>query len=806
MDTQKHSTRRIQTLGKVLGHQAIEGGVELKAENGIAELTVWAAGTVRVRIRRHNEDWEPFSYAVVGEPVDVEFRVEAGEDGLRLEVPQLVVEIQLAPFALRFLTHEGAVLSEDDPSFGVHWNGTEVAHYRKLQRGERFIGLGEKTGPLDRAGAAYVNWNTDNFGYGVDADPLYMSTPFFMGIVNQHVYGYFLDNSFKTVFNFGASTDRYSWSSAESGILDYYFFHGPGVPSILKAYTDLTGRMELPPLWSLGYQQCRYSYYPDKEVLSVARTFREKRIPVDVIYLDIHYMDEYKVFTWHPERFPDPAAMCAALGEMGFKVALIVDPGVKVEEGYATYESGLDAGIFVTYPDGKPYQGQVWPGWSHFPDFTTEKGRAWWASQFRAYTEMGVQGFWNDMNEPAAWGQHLPNAVEFGWEGQATTHKQARNVYGMQMARATLAGVKAGMGKKRPFLLNRAGFSGVQRYTATWTGDNVATDAHMLAGVRLVNSLGLTGVPFAGFDVGGFVGEASPALYARWMAIGAFTPFYRGHTMINTRDSEPWAYGEEVEDISRNYIGLRYQLLPYLYSAFEEATRTGMPVARSLAIDYPFYDEVYSPLHHNQYLFGSSLLVAPAESTRDLIKVWMPPGLWYDFLTGNSYTGPQQVIVEQSMDKLPVFVKAGAVVPAQACVQHVGAAHDGILRMHVYGGGEDIFASTFYEDDGTTSAFQGGAYSRRQVFHNAADRTLHLEVAEGNYGSGYTQLQFIWHGVQVEQVLVNGLVVNGVRMDHRWMEPVSKFDPFTKAGNEYAEKGLFSVTVPYVQDVISVQY
>lgn len=811
--TASTSNRLITRLGKVTSTTTHAQGLSAETENGALEIFFWSESCVRVRMRRTHEAWEPFSYAVSGEPdASVTPTIINGDDVVIVEGQNITAVLAKANAALSFLDKDGKVLMGDDPDFGLHWNNNEVSHFRKLQDGERFIGLGEKTGALDRRGASYTNWNTDNFAYAPEADPLYLSTPFFIGLVNQSVYGYFLDNSFKTIFNFGASSDRYAWTTADGGILDYYFFHGPDVASVIQSYAQLTGFMPLPPKWSLGYQQCRYSYYPAAEVLSVAKTFREKAIPGDVIYLDIHYMDEYKVFTWHPKRFPDPKGMIKALKELGFRVAIIVDPGVKVEKGYAAYESGLAEEIFATYPDGSTYQGQVWPGWSHFPDFSTPEGRDWWADQFSVYTDAGVEGFWNDMNEPAAWGQHLPNAVEFGWEGHGATHRQARNVYGMQMVRATRAGVEARQPGQRPFLLTRAGFSGVQRYSAVWTGDNVATESHMLAGVRLVNSLGLTGIPFAGYDVGGFVGEASPALYARWMAIGAFTPFFRGHTMINSRDSEPWAYGEEVEDISRNYIGLRYQLMPYLYSAFAEAARSGMPIARSLAIDYSFHPEVYDPQFQNQYLFGPSILVAPSETTKDLLKVWLPPGDWQHLLTGEAFAGGRIHIVEQTMDKLPVFVRAGALITAQRLVQHLGESAGDTLILHVYaapGGIEPVdveFQTEYYEDDGESLAHENGAYYRRQLIHDTIAREVVLSAVEGSFASGFSKLRVVLHGAGEVRARVNGQTVAHELIDHRWMEPVSRFDPFSTGGPVYEERGLPCFELPLEAGVITLQY
>ncbi|MEY3444190.1 MAG: hypothetical protein RLZZ519_2471, partial [Bacteroidota bacterium] len=685
-------TRRTRNvhLGNLVSYSQISQGLHVIAENGWLQVEFWNPGVVRVRAGRSDEPLDDFSYALDAQatkvPVTVEYQFSS--ECIILRNYDVQIQILTAPVSIQFLDETGRIVNSDDPAFGISWLGQEVSVYKSLQPGERFLGLGEKTGPLDKRGRAYVNNNTDNFGYGPDSDPLYVSIPFFIGVHPQGIYGFFLNNSYKTTFNFGASSDRFAWYAADDGQMDYFYLHGGlegGVEKVLKSYAGLTGVMPLPPKWSLGFQQCRYSYYPDAEVLRIAETFREKRIPCDVLYLDIHYMDAFKVFSWHPTSFPNPKLLADQLKELGIRLVIIMDPGIKVEEGYESYDTGMAEGHFALLPDGKPYSGQVWPGWSHFPDFTAGKTRDWWGAQMKIYTDAGIEGFWNDMNEPAAWGQHLPGLIEFDMEGEGSSFKEARNVYGMQMARATREGASKLLGEKRPFTLTRAGFAGIQRYAAVWTGDNTASEDHMMAGVRLVNSLGLSGVAFAGYDIGGFVGEPSPALYARWMQLGAFCPFFRAHSMINSRDAEPWSFGEEVEDIARNFIRLRYRLMPYLYSAFE-ATQTGLPIARSLAIEWPQDPKIYQQPYDTAYLFGADILVYPVESHRQLAKIYLPAGSWYDFYDDVRYEGGREHVIELNIEKLPLFVRESAVIPMQTAVLHADATHDGTLHLHVYEG------------------------------------------------------------------------------------------------------------------------
>ncbi|MBL0014893.1 MAG: DUF4968 domain-containing protein [Bacteroidetes bacterium] len=808
-------TRRSKNihLGNLVSYAQISQGLHILAENAWIRIEFWNPGVVRVRAGRMGESLDDFSYALDPNATRIPVSVElvAAPESIVLSGGDVQVRILTQPVSIQFLDETGRIVNSDDPAFGISWLGQEVSVYKTLQPGERFLGLGEKTGPLDKRGRAYVNNNTDHFGYGPDSDPLYASIPFFIGVHAQGIYGFFLNNSYKSTFNFGASSDRFAWYAVDDGQMDYFYLHGGlegGVEHVLKSYTALTGAMPLPPKWALGFQQCRYSYYPDAELLRIAQTFREKHIPCDVLYLDIHYMDAFKVFSWHPEYFPNPKSLADQLKALGIRLVIIMDPGIKVEEGYAAYDSGMAEGHFALLPDGKPYRGQVWPGWSHFPDFTASKTREWWGAQMKIYSEAGIEGFWNDMNEPAAWGQHLPGLIEFDMEGEGSSFKEARNVYGMQMARATMEGASKLLGDKRPFNLTRAGFAGIQRYAAVWTGDNTASEEHMLAGVRLVNSLGLSGVAFAGYDIGGFVGESSPALYARWMQLGAFSPFFRAHSMINSRDSEPWSFGEEVEDIARNFIRLRYRLMPYLYAAFEGAT-SGLPIARSLALEWPQDPKIYQQPYDNAYLFGSEILVIPVESHKQLAKVYLPQGQWYDFYDDVAYDGGREVLLELNIEKLPLFVRSGAVIAMQSPVTHTGEAHDGTLQLHVYSGTQSRSFELFQDDGLANTASHRSEFARNRGFHDGASRILQIEGKEGTYPGEFQRIKLYLHGLTYEPtVLFNGTDINVQFDEFRLVEPVSRFDPFMPpVGNSPKVERLPCCTFSWdMENAIEIRY
>ena len=733
--------RLTERLGNYVSHEFAGNDLVITTSFGLFKITAVQDDIIHV-VATKETFRQKTSYAVIqNQSVSFE-NFEENDQVFQVETKDLKIIIEKNPLRITYLDLNNRILNEDD-QLGIRWNGNQVTNYKKLVDDEKFIGLGEKTGPLNRRGSAYENWNNDDYAYEIDDDPIYASVPFYMGIHQERVYGIFLNNSHRTIFNFGASNDRFSSFGADDGELDYYFFGAASIAAIIEDYTWLTGRIQLPPIWSLGFQQCRWSYYPDKEVLTLARTFREKKIPADVIYLDIHYMDNYKLFTWDDVRFPDPKSTVDELKNMGFHVAVIVDPGIKTEAGYQTFEEGIAKDVFVKYPDGTNYAGNVWPGRCHFPDFTSTKTRKWWGDQFNGLVNVGVEGFWNDMNEPASWGNRTPDLVEFDMDGNKGTHLEAHNLYGMQMSRSTFEGVNELRDNQRSFILTRAAFAGTQRYSAVWTGDNVASDEHMLLSARMVSSMGLSGLAFAGPDIGGFVGERTPELFARWLSLGTFTPFFRNHSSHNTRDHEPWAYGELTEEIARNYLNLRYSLLPYSYSSFFEASQNGMPVARSLAIDYTHDDKIYTSSYQNQFLFGPGMLIAPVESDQRFAKVYLPKGNWYHYWSNQVFDGEMEVIVDAPLDELPVFVKAGSIIPMQEPVQYANQKVSDTLSIHIYEGSVET-EYNYYEDDGNTFEYLDGSFFKQKIRYKPG-KELVFEQAEGNFKSKFRSAKIILH-------------------------------------------------------------
>jgi alpha-glucosidase len=698
-------------------------------------IRILSSDLVRVRLSRMGEKEVPASPAVIkSDWAPRRFDVDNSFAYLEIKTGKGTVRVAKNPVRISFHDQSGAVINRDDEK-GMAWDGKEVRVWKEMPQGEFYYGFGEKSGRLNKRETHLTMWNTDIPAYKADTDPLYESIPFFYGIRNGKAYGIFFDNSYRSSFDMGKESEtRYSFGAA-GGELNYYFFFGPSPKEILSRFTELAGRMPLPPLWSLGYQQCRWSYTPEKRVREIAENFRARKIPADVIYLDIDYMEGYRIFTWNKERFPDPAGMIRDLSKDGFRIAVIVDPGIKQDSSYSAFRSGLGGDHFVKYPDGRTFIGKVWPGECAFPDFSSTAARAWWGAQFKILTDAGVRGWWNDMNEPSVFDvptKTVDLSVIHYDEGRMTTHEKNHNTYGMLMTQATYEGVRGLVPNERPFVLTRASYAGGQRYSAAWTGDNIASWEHLQLAVPMCLNLSISGQPFVGSDIGGFIGYPSGELFARWLQLGVFNPLMRAHSVINERNKEPWEYGPEYEAVNRTTIELRYRLLPYIYSTMVQASRTGIPAMRPLVFEYP-EDPEYM-WNETEFMFGDQLLVAPVLWERAATRsLRLPEGTWYDFWTGKKYQGRSWVTVDAPLDRIPLFVKGGAVIPMQPVVQYVGEKPANPLTFAVFPG--DRGTSFYYEDDGISFAYEKGEYIQRSIFQKGGDsrREVVLGKSEGTF-------------------------------------------------------------------------
>ncbi len=751
-----------QSIGSMSASEPRGNEETFSSRQATVVVTVLAADLVRVRMVHQTSLPPDHSYAVVKTnwpSVRVEF---SGDKAVRIiRTPEVEVRAQLSPFRLAFYDRKGNLISKDSEARGVSWDGPRMRCWKWMPEDEHYFGLGEKSTPLDKRGRSYVMWNQDPAGFDASSDPLYQSVPFFIALRQGRAYGLFFDNTFRSSFDMGAEDpDMYSFG-AEGGEMNYYFFAGPTPRQVVARFTELVGRIPLPPRWSLGYIQSRYSYYPESKVRFIAENFRERGIPCDAIFLDIDYMDGFRIFTWDKSRFPDPRKMMTDLRRQGFRIIAIVDPYVKVDPDFWVYQQGVANGYFLKKPDGTIFTGKGWPGASAFPDYASAKVREWWGALFKEQMEQGISGFLTDMNEPTVLADHgLPKTLDLdimhSTDFGRRPHAEIHNVYGMLETLATRDGMLHVHPNERPLIITRATYAGGQRYAAEWSGDNWGTWDHLRLSMPMLINMGLSSFQFSGADIGGIFPVPSPELYARWLQSGTLTPFCWTHS-VGPGNLEPWAFGNRLEEINRNSIKLRYHLLPYIYTAFWQASETGIPIMRPLLLDYP--GDWQAVEKNDEYLFGDDLLVAPITKDYDLGRqVYLPRGVWYNYWTDHRYAGPANVAVNAPMERMPLFVRGGAIIPSQQDMEYTDQAPIDPLTFDVYPDGTS--SGPYYEDDGISFDYQHGAYLRQQLTSTQEARGVSLEISarEGSYAPPKRSLAIKVHGEKCRprQVTVEG--------------------------------------------------
>ena len=633
--------------------------------------------------------------------------------------------------------------------------GCKFQIFRSLTGNEVIYGLGDKTGFLNKKGYDYMMWNSDNPDPQVENGTfkaMYKSIPFFIVLSEDCVYGIFLDNTFRSYFDMGYESGKYYSFGAADGELDYYFIAGDTIGEIIAGYTYLTGRALLPQMWTLGYHQSRWSYGSADEVLELAANFRKYGIPCDAIHLDIDYMDDFKVFTTDTEKFPDLGELSRKLAERGIKLVTIIDPGTKLEEGYDVYDEGVAKGYFAKTPEGEVYQNVVWPGVSVFPDYTSAEVRKWWGNLTRRLTDQGIRGIWNDMNEPASFQGPLPRDVVFEGDGTKKLHAEVHNIYGHLMAKATYEGLKQNDGR-RPFVITRACYSGSQKYSTAWTGDNQSLWGHLQMSIPQLLNLGMSGMPFVGTDIGGFGSNTTPELLSRWIEASCFAPLFRNHSAKYTKRQEPWQFGEETLDINRKYIQLRYKFLPYLYDLCYEHMCTGLPVLRPLVMHYQEDKNTWEC--NDEYLVGSSILVAPVimQGARARM-VYLPEGVWVDYWTGERVEGKQYILREAPLELCPIYIKAGSILPTYEKMDSIEPEKIDTLILEYYPAKqvrrgsvsrwEESSKYEHYQDNGTDFAYEQGEYNRYLfAFSREHNNGLQIKMLHEGYERKYKQIKAV---------------------------------------------------------------
>jgi alpha-glucosidase len=708
-----------------------DGSVELEYVNGSLFVTIFENEMVHIsQIHgRNSVAIEPENIpAVYKSKIDKEKQeISAGNIRIKVWENQKLDIFYQGVLVLSDVERTGQEtgISEEDTELakleGHAGGGDEAGHtsaiVKKLGKEDAVYGLGDKPGCLNRRGYVYVNWNTDNPAPHVDSfKSLYKSIPFFMVLGENYCYGIFADNTYKTTFDFGFESSEYYVVSHEKGFLDYYFFPGEKPSDVVKKYTGLTGTTPLFQRWIYGSHQSRWGYCSQDEILGIAEAFEKNEIPCDVIHMDIDYMDGYRVFTFDKERFPDTKALSETLADKGIKLISIIDPGVKKDEAYFMYQEGMEMDAFAHDAQGAVYENAVWPGTSVFPDFSREDVRKWWGEKTKILLDHGIRGIWNDMNEPASFRGPLPDDVKFA----AGAHDEIHNIYGHLMAKATYEGLLEHDNGRRPFVLTRAAYAGSQKYCGGWTGDNHSIWSHLTLSLEQICNLSLCGMAMCGSDIGGFGSDVTPELLVRFYQAAVFAPFFRNHSAVGTRRQEPWLFDEKTRDAVRKTVRLRYRFIPYIYDLARECERTGEPIVRPLVYEYP-HDKMVRNIC-DEYLLGKFVLVAPVTVPGKFAReVYLPEGEWYDYETNEKYTGGKYILADAPLDKVPVFIRAGAILPvAEGNIQSTEDITSENTRILTYPG-----QGTFihYEDDNETLAYREGSY-------NAMEYTLNGEKLE----------------------------------------------------------------------------
>jgi len=708
-----------------------------------------AAGVMRVQLSPFGQTPPSVtSFAVDPAVLSTPVPVTVEEDGgvVTYRTATMGVRVSHSPFHVDLLDAAGAVVAgiPSPVAFSPHPSVTWT-----LGPSTHVYGLGDKVKSYDRRGQRYMLWNSNAYHWVPEtSDPLYKSIPFMLFIDGGRAHGLFVDNPARASIDVGAS---------DAGVLvyeadrapgwDLYFFAGPDPKNVLTAYTGITGRMPLPPRWALGYHQSRWSYMSEAEARAVTSQLRSDQVPADAIWLDIDFQHDYESFTVNPTTFPNFNSMVGDLLAQNIHTVVITDPGIKQQPGYAPYDSGEAADIFVKTDGGADYVGVVWPGACVFPDFSLTRVRAWWGGLYQSFVGQEVAGFWNDVNEPTIFLNAIPDDTPHRLDDGTTLDEvTAHNTYGLLNARATYEGLRTLRPAARPFVLSRAAYAGAQRWAASWTGDNSATRSHLAVTVPQLLNLGVSGYAFVGADVGGFSGCPDPDLLAEWTELAAYQPFFRNHSERGTCRREPWANGTAQEARIRTAIEGRYRLLPYLYTLFEETARTGVPVMRPLWLEYPADPSTYT--NDTAFLLGRDLLLAPKLVAGTLPwQVTLPSADWWDTSLGLLVQGGGVVTVTPGVDEsVRVFARAGAIIPQQPVTQSADIAASGPLTLDVWPGGQ--CSGALFLDSGDGYGYEAGDV-RRVAFacEPSANGISVSSSSVGSFGPWWSATLVVVHGV-----------------------------------------------------------
>ncbi|HHL2029849.1 TPA: glycoside hydrolase family 31 protein [Clostridium perfringens] len=707
--------------------------IDIYFSNMKITLTIFENDIVKVFIGDKYEE-SISTNGVVDDLGKGEFIVEEDSNFVIIKGTKVLTFVDKNTTEISFRDLEGNIINEDfQPSFKDEKGNVYIS---KVNDCLAYYGLGEKGGDLNKKGCYTENFNTDDPETDDDSITYYKTIPFYVALKEEATYGIFFDNSFRSYFDMGKEMGDRIFFGAIGGQIQYYFIPGENIKEVVKNYTALTGRMEMPPLWSLGYQQCRFSYFSQEEVRELVKTFEEKDIPLDVVYLDIDYMDGFRVMTFKTPNFDDAAGLIGDLKEKGIRTITIIDPGVKVDEEYDVFKRGKEGNHFTKKLDGEMFIGAVWPGDSAFPDFSNKDCREWWKSELKKFiSEHGMDGIWNDMNEPCVFNNDHKTMLEtclHNSDNGVIEHKEFHNRYGFEMSRCSKEAQEELHPNERGFSMTRATYAGGQRYSSVWTGDNMSLWSQMRMSISMNANLGISGFSFVGNDVSGFGLDSSEELFIRWMEMGPFIPIFRNHSNMYTRRQEPWAFGPRAEKIAKKSIELRYELLPYIYDLYYISHKEGLPIFRPMIMEYEKDMNLLNM--REQFMLGENMIVAPVLYEGERSKtVYLPKGIWFNYFTMEKLQGGKWYKLPCELDEILVFVKEGAIIPTyNKKFRNVKERPKNIL-LKVFGENAKGF---HYNDDGHTMEYLEGKYTY-----------MDIKVVDGK-----EELKLINNGYSIEEI------------------------------------------------------
>ena len=707
--------------------------IDIYFSNMKITLTIFENDIVKVFIGDKYEE-SISTNGVVDDLGKGEFIVEEDSNFVIIKGTKVLTFVDKNTTEISFKDLEGNIINEDfQPSFKDEEGNVYIS---KVNDCLAYYGLGEKGGDLNKKGCYTENFNTDDPETDDDSVTYYKTIPFYVALKEEATYGIFFDNSFRSYFDMGKEMGDRIFFGAIGGQIQYYFIPGENIKEVVKNYTALTGRMEMPPLWSLGYQQCRFSYFSQEEVRELVKTFEEKDIPLDVVYLDIDYMDGFRVMTFKTPNFDDAAGLISDLKEKGIRTITIIDPGVKVDEEYDVFKRGKEGNHFTKKLDGEMFIGAVWPGDSAFPDFSNKDCREWWKSELKKFiSEHGMDGIWNDMNEPCVFNNDHKTMLEtclHNSDNGVIEHKEFHNRYGFEMSRCSKEAQEELHPNERGFSMTRATYAGGQRYSSVWTGDNMSLWSQMRMSISMNANLGISGFSFVGNDVSGFGLDSSEELFVRWMEMRPFIPIFRNHSNMYTRRQEPWAFGPRAEKIAKKSIELRYELLPYIYDLYYISHKEGLPIFRPMIMEYEKDMNLLNM--REQFMLGENMLVAPVLYEGERSKtVYLPKGSWFNYFTMEKLQGGKWYKLPCELDEILVFVKEGAIIPTyNKKFRNVKERPNNIL-LKVFGENAKGF---HYNDDGHTMEYLEGKYTY-----------MDIKVVDGK-----EELKLINNGYSIEEI------------------------------------------------------